>query len=84
MTSKTVALIGTLDTKGEEFAFFRDSINSSGLQTLVVDVGILGDPPFPPDVSRAEVAAAANEDMTELLARRDRGQSVRAMGRGPR
>jgi uncharacterized protein (UPF0261 family) len=82
MTSKTVALIGTLDTKGEEFAFFRDLINSFGLQTLVVDVGILGDPPFPPDVSRAEVAAAANEDFTELVARRDRGQSVRAMAAG--
>ena len=63
MTAKTVALIGTLDTKGEEFAFLRDWIESCGLRTLTVDVGVLGDPPFTPDVSRAAVAAAANEDL---------------------
>jgi uncharacterized protein (UPF0261 family) len=34
MTPKTVALIGTLDTKGEEFAFLRDWIESCGLRTL--------------------------------------------------
>jgi uncharacterized protein (UPF0261 family) len=82
MTPKTVALIGTLDTKGEEFAFLRDWIESSGLQTLIVDVGVLGDPLFTPDVSRAAVAAAANEDLAALIARKDRGRSVEAMAIG--
>jgi uncharacterized protein (UPF0261 family) len=82
MTPKTVALIGTLDTKGEEFAFLRDWIESCGLRTLTVDVGVLGDPPFPPDVSRAAVAAAANEDLEALIARKDRGRSVQTMATG--
>lgn len=82
MTSKTVALIGTLDTKGEEFAFLRDRIESCGLQTLMVDVGVLGDPPFTPDVSRATVAEAANEDLNALVVQRDRGRSVQAMAAG--
>jgi len=82
MTPKTVALIGTLDTKGEEFAFLRDWIESCGLRTLTVDVGVLGEPPFTPDVSRAAVAAAANEDLEALIARKDRGRSVQTMAMG--
>jgi uncharacterized protein (UPF0261 family) len=82
MTPRTVALIGTLDTKGEEFAFLRDSIKSCGLRTLMVDVGVLGDPPFTPDVARAAVAEAANEDLDALVARKDRGRSVQVMAMG--
>ena len=82
MIRKTVALVGTLDTKGEEFAFLRDRIESSGLRTLVVDAGVLADPPFTPDVSRAAVAEAANENLEALVARQDRGQSVEAMAAG--
>jgi len=82
MTAKTVALVGTLDTKGEEFAFLRDWIDSCGLRTLTVDTGVLGDPPFTPDVSRAEVAAAAHEDLAVLISRRDRGRSIQTMAVG--
>jgi uncharacterized protein (UPF0261 family) len=82
MTAKTVALVGTLDTKGEEFAFLRDWIESCGLRTLTVDTGVLGDPPFTPDVSRAEVAAAAHEDLAVLISRRDRGRSIQTMAAG--
>ena len=82
MTAKTVALVGTLDTKGEEFAFLRDWIESCGLRTLTVDTGVLGDPPFTPDVSRAEVAAAAHEDLAVLISRRDRGRSIQTMAVG--
>ncbi len=82
MTAKTVALVGTLDTKGEEFAFLRDWIESCGLRTLTVDTGVLGDPLFTPDVSRAEVAAAAHEDLAVLISRRDRGRSIQTMAVG--
>jgi uncharacterized protein (UPF0261 family) len=82
MTPKTVALIGTLDTKGEEFAFLRDSIEACGLRTLVIDVGVLGDPPFTADISRAAIAEAANESLNALIAQRDRGRGVQAMAKG--
>ncbi len=79
---KTIALIGTFDTKGEEFAFLRDRIESAGLRTMMIDVGVLGSPPFVADISRAEVAAAANEDLAALQKERDRGRSVTAMALG--
>ena len=82
MIPRTIALIGTLDTKGEEFAFLRDQIEKAGLRTIMIDVGVLGRPPFDVDISPAEVAAAANEDLASLRADRDRGRSVTAMALG--
>ena len=79
---KTIALIGTFDTKGEEFSFLRDRIEGAGLRTMMIDVGVLGGPPFAADISQAEVAAAANEDLAALQRERDRGRSVTAMARG--
>jgi uncharacterized protein (UPF0261 family) len=79
---KTIALIGTFDTKGEEFAFLRERIESAGLRTMMIDVGVLGSPAFPTDISQAEVAAAANEDLAALQKERDRGRSVTAMALG--
>ena len=53
-----VALIGTLDTKADECAFLRQSLLDAGCEPLVVDVGIVSEPGFPPDVSAAVVAAS--------------------------
>ena len=36
----TVLLLGTLDTKGYEYAYLRDRLLASGVEVLVVDVGI--------------------------------------------
>ena len=82
MSPRTIALIGTLDTKGEEFAFLRDRIQNAGLGTILIDVGVLGQPAFVPDISRFEVAAAANEDLALLQSGGDRGRSVTAMALG--
>jgi uncharacterized protein (UPF0261 family) len=82
MTPKTVALIGTFDTKGEEFSFLRARIESAGLRTLMIDVGVLGRATFEADISQAEVAAAANENLAALRTERDRGRSVTAMAVG--
>ena len=39
MSPPTVVLVGTLDTKGEEYAFLRDRLELAGVATLLVDVG---------------------------------------------
>lgn len=82
MIPKTVALIGTFDTKGEEFCFLRDQIEIAGLRTLMIDVGVLDGPAFAVDISQAEVAAAAKQDLAALRAERDRGRSVTVMALG--
>ena len=78
----TVVLVGTLDTKGHEYAFVRDRITARGVDVLLVDVGILGDPLTEPDVTRQEVAAAADADVQALADAGDRSAAIEVMGRG--
>jgi uncharacterized protein (UPF0261 family) len=77
----TVVLLGTLDTKGPEYAFLRDRVRSFGCDVLVVDAGTFG-AAIDADVGPDEVAAAAGEDRATLVAARDRGPAVVAMSRG--
>jgi uncharacterized protein (UPF0261 family) len=77
----TVVLVGTLDTKGHEYAFLRDRVREHGVDVLLVDVGIF-EPQVDPDVSRDAVARAAGADVEELAAAGDRGAAVAAMARG--
>ena len=47
----TVVLVGTLDTKGQEYQFVKDCLLDSGVDVLVIDIGVLGEACFEPDVS---------------------------------
>ena len=78
----TIAILGTMDTKGEEHAFVAREIQKRGHQILVVDVGVLSEPKLKPDVSRDEVLTAAGIQLSQLLAKKDRGEAVAAMSKG--
>ena len=80
--SKTVALLGTLDTKGDEYAFVAQCLRAGGVQVLVIDAGVLGEPHMAADVSRAEVAEAGGGELSVLAAARDRGPALAVMARG--
>ncbi|MDQ8183568.1 Tm-1-like ATP-binding domain-containing protein [Pelagicoccus sp. SDUM812005] len=75
----TIAILGTLDSKGEEHAFLADRVHERGHTPLLIDVGTGSEPPFKPDYSRFDVAAAAGLDLAPLLQRHDRGECVIAM-----
>jgi uncharacterized protein (UPF0261 family) len=79
---KTIAMIGTLDTKGAEYAFLKKQIENKGLKSLTLDTGVLKEPFFKPDISRGEIAAAAGENISMLVSEKNRGRAVAAMGRG--
>ena len=78
----TIAILGTMDTKGEEHAYVADLIHKRGHKTLVIDVGALEPPKLKPDVTREEVAKAAGADLAALVARKDRGETIKAMSLG--
>ena len=80
--SGTVLLVGALDTKGVEYAFVRDLIEAAGLQTVVVDFGVMGQPAFEPDVGRAEVAAAGGGDLAYLASGGHKDEAMRTMAQG--
>src|SRR5947207_3170380 len=77
-----IILLGTLDTKGVEFAFVRDLLQGQGLETLVIDAGVTGPPHFTPDVPRERVFAAAGTTLDAVLKANDRGKAVEFAAHG--
>jgi len=77
-----VLLIGTLDTKGVELAFVRDLLREAGVGTIVLDAGVMGPPPFTPDIPRERVFAAAGTSLEALQHASDRGQAIESAARG--
>jgi len=79
---KTIAIIGALDTKGQEFEFLKKKIENRGCKTFVINVGVLGEPSFTPDVGADEVAKAGGTDLADLVNRKDRGDAMTVMTKG--
>jgi uncharacterized protein (UPF0261 family) len=75
----TIAVLGTLDSKGEEHGFVAGLIRARGHRALLIDVGTGGPPMVIPDFTRQQVAASAGLDLAEWIARKDRGECVAAM-----
>ena len=78
----TVVLVGTLDTKGVEYDYLRSRLREQGVDVVLVDAGVMGEPLAEPDIGREEVARAAGAEVTELAATGDRGAAVETMARG--
>jgi uncharacterized protein (UPF0261 family) len=78
----TVVAVGTLDTKGAEYEFLRARLREHGVDVILVDAGVQGEPATEPDVARSEVARAAGADVGQLAAAGDRGAAIEAMSRG--
>ena len=76
-----VALIGTLDTKGAEYAWLAEQLDKHGVQTLFVDVGSFSASPLA-NISSDDVIAAADSDAAALRERRDRGEMMQVMSLG--
>lgn len=78
----TVVAIGTLDTKGAEYGFLRERLLEHGVDVILVNAGVLGEPTTTPDIPREDVARAAGDEIDRLVAAGDRGAAVEAMSRG--
>ncbi|MFF1694853.1 Tm-1-like ATP-binding domain-containing protein [Streptomyces sp. NPDC058257] len=80
----TVVLVGTLDTKGAEYAWLRERLREYGSDTLLIDTGILPPPAQAPtaDVPADAVARAAGHDLAKLRGAGERGAAVAAMADG--
>jgi uncharacterized protein (UPF0261 family) len=74
--SKTVLLVGTLDTKGAEYAYLRDRLRAHGVDAILADAGVNEPVGAEPDV---HVAAETGADPRALAEAGDRGAAVTAM-----
>lgn len=80
---KTVALIGTFDTKGTEYMFIRRILEEQGLSTLTIHCGVFA-PSFVPDVDHDVVARLGGGKIEEIAEKKDRGYAMEILGNGLR
>ncbi len=79
---KIVAVMATLDTKGEEVKYVKKQFGKRGVKTLVMDTGLRGTPQgVQADVTREQLAAASGSTVDKLAAM-GRGEAIEVMVKG--
>ena len=77
-----IVIIATLDTKGDKAAYLKHLIKEKGMETLVIDTGILGVPAFQADIPREKVAEAAGQSLDKVASLGDETRAMRVMAKG--
>ena len=78
----SVHLFTTLDTKGHEAHYLRESLVGLGVEVTLVDTGCLGEPLVRADITREALFEAAGTSLAAMRERNDRGEAVTAASRG--
>lgn len=79
--SKTVAIVGTFDTKGEEFQYVKERFEELGINTLTIHCGVF-DPTYAPDISNEEVTKAVDIELSTIVEKKDRALATQTMTDG--
>src|SRR5689334_8428877 len=81
-STPTVALVGTLDTKGAEYQWMAEQLAALGVAVVTVDAGIRDPHGYTGAVAFPQTAVAEAADTTTeaLRAGDDRGAAVASMG----
>jgi len=72
---KTIAILGSCDTKYKEAAYMRELIEAQGLQVLVIDTATGPGPSYGYDISREELIEAGGSTW-ECLAPKTKGEKI--------
>ena len=78
---RTVAVFGTMDTKGEAYFYLKEQLEKRGVSVLMIDTGITPMPEWPCDITGDMVAAAGGSSLEEIKTR-ERLFSFEVMGKG--
>lgn len=81
-TAPNILVIGTGDTKADEITFIADKIREAGGFPVLMDVSILGDPPYAPHHDKHVVAAAAGHTIEAVIASGDENSAMAMMAAG--
>ncbi|CAN7451289.1 Tm-1-like ATP-binding domain-containing protein [Rhizobium sp. LjRoot254] len=77
-----ILVIGTGDTKSEELLFMADVIGKAGGLPVMIDVSVLGDPPYMSDYSRLDIAASAGTTIEAIIDSGDENSAMALMAKG--
>lgn len=82
MTDKTILIVGTYDTKNDELAYMAERVCAMGGSVLSMDISVLGDPEKPADISKHDVAQAADSSIQAAIDSGDENTAMQIMARG--
>lgn len=80
--SKTIAILATVDTKGEECSYLRDEIIRMGGKAMIMDIGVVKDPDIPVDITNENIAIIGGTSLSELRKNPSREVAAQVMVRG--
>ncbi len=78
----TIAILATLDTKGQEVAYMKGFFEALGHSAVTIDVGPLGPPSIPPDITNEEIARWGGWELSNLIQTGERDRMMQEMGKG--
>ncbi|MEM9160470.1 MAG: Tm-1-like ATP-binding domain-containing protein [Verrucomicrobiota bacterium] len=79
---RCVAVLATMDTKGDECEFLRQEIEKLGGRAMLIDIGVIGTTKIEVDIEKELVAAEGGSSMEELLEDPSRQEATKAMVAG--
>jgi uncharacterized protein (UPF0261 family) len=82
MAKKSVIVMGTLDTKGEEILFLKQQLERKQCRVIVIDVSMGGQPFSKADVGPDEIARLGGSTIEKIRASKDRDWLTQVMERG--
>lgn len=82
MKHPTILVIGTYDTKQDELDYIAQCIQKLSGHTKTMDVSVLGEAASPCDISKHQVAAAANSSIQQAIDFGDENTAMQIMATG--
>ena len=82
MTDKTILVVGTYDTKDDELRYMAERIEAQGGVAMTMDVSVLGDPSGACDISKHDVAKAADSSIQAAIDSGDENTAMQIMAKG--
>jgi uncharacterized protein (UPF0261 family) len=82
ITQPRILLIGTGDTKADELNFMSECIAGAGGTAIMMDISVLGDPPYRPEHDKHAVAAAAHTTIDVIASSGDENSAMSLMAVG--
>ncbi|MGM0239950.1 Tm-1-like ATP-binding domain-containing protein [Enterococcus sp. AZ103] len=78
---KTVALVGTFDSKGTEYQYIKQLLEKLDLNVFTIHTGVF-ESSFVPDIDVSEIAEQVGEDIAQIRQRNDRAYATEILAKG--
>ena len=77
---KTICIVGTFDTKGEEIYYIKEILENLDLNTYIVNIGVF-ESKYKADFTNRELLETIGESIVEIIATNDRAHATETLAK---